>query len=108
MKVKKTGENSEAGLGPLRAEINECDRQINRLLVRRFELVKQVGRYKAAHNLPVLDEAREKELLAERKSQTPADTDSPVEEIFKLILEQSRRIQMELRLDAAGGSDDRH
>lgn len=92
---KKPSEGKDAGLASLRAEIDECDKQIIELLARRFRLVRKVGEYKAIHSLPVLDEARENELLHDRRRQ--AGENYSVEEIFQLILEQSRRIQMKVR-----------
>lgn len=90
----------DEGLDGLRDGIDECDRQIIRLLARRFELAKEIGRYKAIHNLPILDEAREKELLSDRICQAPAGDGRYIEEIFKLILDQSRQIQRKLRESA--------
>jgi chorismate mutase len=92
---KKPSEGNDAGLASLRAEIDKCDAQIIRLLARRFRLVRKVGEYKAIHNLPVFDEVRENQLLSDRKRQ--AGENYSIEEIFKVILEQSRRIQMKVR-----------
>ncbi len=104
MKAKKPREGEETSLASLRAEIDECDKQIIKLLARRFELVKKIGVYKAIHNLPVLDEARENELLTDRKRQ--AGINYKIEDIFKLILEQSRQIQMKVREEPSPGKSD--
>ncbi len=51
--------------------INEVDEEMARLFVRRMEAVRQVAAYKQAHGLPILDEAREEQILrkgAERVS----------------------------------------
>ena len=93
MELKKDYESKDASLESMRAEIDECDRQIIQLLDRRFELVRKIGVYKAIHNLPVLDEARETELLSDKKRQASVAGHYSVEDIFKPILEQSRQIQ---------------
>lgn len=103
MAVRRKRDTADAGLEALRAEVDECDKQIIRLLSRRFELVREIGRHKAINNLPVRDEAREAQLLSDRKRQAP---DVPVDKIFQSILEQSRRIQAEVREEMAGKSTD--
>ena len=86
----------ESGLEVLRSEIDECDREIIGLLSRRFELVEKIGLYKARHNLPVRDEAREREILADRKHQA-ASFDGCIERIFRFILQESRQVQDKVR-----------
>ena len=51
-------------LQSLRAKIDQIDRQIAQLFCQRMAVTRQVGEYKAAHGLPVLDVAREKQVLA--------------------------------------------
>ena len=106
METKKVNEGKDAGLESLRAEIDECDRQIIELLARRFELVRKIGMYKANHNLPVVDEARETEILRDRKRQSSAGKNYSVDNIFKLILEESRQIQTSVRKDLNQGKPD--
>lgn len=86
-----------ASLEALRAKIDECDEQIVELLARRFELVRKIGMYKANHNLPVLDEKREGELLSRKRQQASRVKNYLVESIFEIILDESRRIQKDLR-----------
>lgn len=45
-------------LDDLRTQIDAIDQQLISLLAQRLALVSEVGRYKAAHNLPPLDSAR--------------------------------------------------
>jgi len=106
MATKRVNEGKDAGLESLRAKIDECDRQIIELLARRFELVRQIGIYKANHNLPVVDEARETDLLLDRRRQSSAGRNYSVDDIFKLILEESRQIQMSVRDDLSQGKPD--
>ena len=97
MDVKKANEDKDTRLEALRAEIDECDKHIIKHLVRRFELARKVGIHKAIHNLPVLDETREARILADRNRQASEIGDYPVEEIFRLIIEESRQVQIKVR-----------
>ena len=107
MKVKKASEGKDAAsLESLRAKIDECDKQIIELLARRFELVRKIGMHKAIHNLPVIDEAREAELLSDRRRQASVAGNYSVENIFKLILEDSRQIQIKVREDLSPDKSD--
>lgn len=97
MKSGEIYEGEGAGLESLRAEIDECDKQIIAFLARRFELVRKIGMYKAIHNLPVVDEARETELLSDRVRRASGGGNYAVENIFKLIMGESRLIQKKVK-----------
>ena len=47
----------------LREKINGIDNQISKLFLKRMELVRGVAEYKRDNNLPILDAAREQEIL---------------------------------------------
>jgi len=104
MGTKKAVEGkNDAALEALRAEIDECDRQIIALLARRLDAVRQIGQYKAIHKLPVFDEAREAKLLADRKKQAAATANYSVEKFFQLLLEESRQIQEKMKKNLNSG-----
>jgi chorismate mutase len=85
MRPRKPAEAKNGlALEALRAEIDECDRKIIRLLARRLDAVQKIGQYKKIHKLPVFDEAREAKLLADRKRQAAANANYSIEKIFKL------------------------
>jgi chorismate mutase len=50
-------------LDELRTQIDLIDRNIITSLAERMELVEEIGRYKAAHNMVALDEGRRDALL---------------------------------------------
>lgn len=78
-----------------RDHIDGIDRDIVRLIARRMELVRRAARAKAALGAPVLDAAREAELLAARArwaDESKIDA-SGVEDVFRSILTLSRRTQ---------------
>lgn len=61
-------------LRDIRAQINDIDAQLVPLFLKRMETSLEVAKYKQAHNLPVLDKARERELL-KRVSEMTDDKD---------------------------------
>ncbi len=50
----------KSDLNQIRDEINHVDKEIVKLLEKRFNLALNVGVYKLMNNLPVLDDEREK------------------------------------------------
>ena len=66
--------------------------ELTALLARRLALAGEIGRYKAAQGLPVLDEAREKEVLARRGDLLPQRRQQ-VERLFRLLMAESREEQ---------------
>ncbi|MBE6634709.1 MAG: bifunctional chorismate mutase/prephenate dehydratase [Ruminococcaceae bacterium] len=47
----------------IRKDINDIDREMRELFARRMAAAKDVAEYKAAHGLPILDAAREREVI---------------------------------------------
>lgn len=50
-------------LDELRQEIDEIDQEILKILVKRVEVVKQIGELKNEQNLPIVDEQRKEQVL---------------------------------------------
>lgn len=50
-------------LEDLRREIDEIDQEILSILVRRAGVVKQIGKLKNEHNMPIIDDERKEKLL---------------------------------------------
>ena len=82
-----------------RAEIDLCDREMAALFVRRMAAVEHIADYKTAAGLPVLDAAREAEVI---RRNCDALGDSPYTEEYRALLTammaisrgyQSRRIK---------------
>ena len=68
----------------LRRRIDELDREIVRLLEERMSICRRLGEIKRAHNMPILDSAREK-IVLERAG--------VFREVFSAIIELCRRAQ---------------
>ena len=81
-------------LKELRTEIDTIDRQLASLFARRMDVCRQVGEYKKEHGLPVLDEAREREVLASKAALLEDPALRPhVTSLFETILASSRMLQ---------------
>jgi prephenate dehydrogenase len=78
-----------------RDHIDAVDGEIVRLLAQRMQLSQRAARAKAALGAPVLDGAREAELLAARRQWAAASKIDPdaVAEVFRAVLTMSRRGQ---------------
>ena len=57
-------------LDALRGEIDQIDRQLVELFLRRMEVTGRVGAYKQARGIPVLDAARERQVIAAKTAMT--------------------------------------
>ena len=81
-------------LKSLREEIDGIDRQIAALFQQRMKVTEQVGRYKLRRQMKVLDEEREKQVLAAKTalSDDPA-MQSALTTLFETIMSISRRQQ---------------
>lgn len=89
-------------LNALREEIDEIDRKLVALFEQRMAVTEQVGRYKLANGIPVLDRSREEQVLAGKVAllENKALTED-VTNLFEAIMTISRRQQQKL-LDERG------
>jgi chorismate mutase len=63
-----------------------------KLLVKRFEITKKIRIYKKANNLPVMDKQREEHVLREKTGSSGLPRKF-IQDFYKIIFEESRRIQ---------------
>ena len=80
------------GLEALRLQLDDVDRQLVGLLVRRQELSRDIGAYKAAHGLPVRDPEREAQVLRSRGDLAPEHR-AEVERLYETLMALSREQQ---------------
>ena len=81
-----------AALAELREQIDRVDESLVAAVAARFRLAEEVGTLKGASGIPVLDPAREAEIVR-RASQTARAEDVPVEgmrQLFWVVLDYCR------------------
>ena len=82
-------------LRELRKKIDEVDKELLALLLKRLELVDQVAGVKKANNLPVFVPGREDEILDTLTANVDGKYASFVRDLFTGILDVSKRYQVE-------------
>lgn len=83
-------------LTALRNDIDAIDRQITDLFTRRMAVTKQVGEYKLARGMKVLDRTREAQVLAQKAAQVDGSMRTDVTALYETIMNLSRRQQRRL------------
>ncbi|WP_125768212.1 chorismate mutase [Lapidilactobacillus wuchangensis] len=83
-------------LEPERQEIDEIDQQLVDLLVRRLAVSEKIATTKLAHNLPLLDQQREKLVYQRVADQTPVDKRPYLKTLFTDIMLVSKQYQAKL------------
>jgi chorismate mutase len=79
-----------------RAEIDEVDRELLRLLNRRARLAAKVGRLKRAAGLPLNDPEREQQVLRQLQQANTGPLDQrAISKLFRRIIRESRRVEMQ-------------
>ncbi len=88
-------------LSVLRAMIDTIDRDILRLLSRRYGLVAEVAEHKREHRIAIRDFKREREIIQDRRRRATPLGLSPemIESMFRLILWASRDRQAALKAE---------
>ncbi len=77
--------------------INEADREIAQQWEKRMKAVERVIQYKMEHNLPVLDAAREAEVIARNVLMIQDEHLKPYYvETLKMMMEISKKYQKEI------------
>jgi monofunctional chorismate mutase len=70
-----------------RKEIDECDRKLVNALIERFKVVKKIGDYKKANNLPIVDKEREKKVYEKVRNLAGNDINPDIiENIYRTII----------------------
>ena len=83
----------EFDLNKLREEINQTDRELIELFKKRMNIASDIARYKKENNLPVLDAARERELLGKISDLAGKDLDGYARTLWRTMLDVSRAYQ---------------
>jgi len=86
------------GLDPFRRRLDSLDEQIARLLGERFEVCREVARYKSEHEIPMMQpervaQVRERYLQRGVEAHLPADFTA---DLFELLIAATCRMEDEL------------
>lgn len=79
-----------------RRELDGIDDELLQLFCRRMEIAAQIGAYKKANGLPVLDPARERQILLKIRDKSPEGMGDYAVSLYSLIFELSRASQNRL------------
>lgn len=77
----------------LRSRIDKIDRQLMELLDERFEVAREIGRYKEQHNLSIYDAKRERDKIDALGQMVPKEKKEYMERIMMKIMEQCRTFE---------------
>ncbi len=98
-----------SGLEPFRARLDVLDEQIARLLGERFEVCREVARYKSEHEIPMMQpervaQVRERYLRRGAEVELPADFTAA---LFELLIGATCKLEDELMATASATAEDR-
>ncbi|MBQ5406241.1 MAG: chorismate mutase [Oscillospiraceae bacterium] len=79
-----------------RRELDGIDDELLQLFCRRMEIAAQIGAYKKANGLPILDPARERQILLKIRDKSPEGMGDYAVSLYSLIFELSRASQNRL------------
>jgi monofunctional chorismate mutase len=82
-----------------RNQIDEIDNQLFALFCKRMEVVSNVAAYKKEHQLPILNQQREDDIIARHSEQAPDELKSYASDFFKMLMSISRNYQSDLFKD---------
>ena len=80
-------------LNELRNEINQIDEEILRLFLRRMDVAEQVADYKRAHDLPIYQPQREREILKKAADAAGPEKGGYARVLFSMLMELSKSSQ---------------
>ncbi len=76
-----------------RKKINVIDRNIVKLLLKRFDLAKQIGNYKSRNKMKIIDKKREMQVINNIKKYSNKENKKFITNVFKNIINYSKKIQ---------------
>ena len=88
-------------LSEIRERINNINNEMLKLFLERMKLSESVAEQKKANGLPILDKARERQILAEMTEKAGPENEAYVYQFFTEIMNLSKARQNELLSDAS-------
>ena len=93
--AKLNRKEKEILLDQLRKEINKIDSRIAAQLVKRINVVIEIGMIKKSMGLSTYDAQREKEIESNIKKEDDSSINKALKNIYERIIDESRAIQRE-------------
>ena len=81
-------------LNKVREKIDLIDKELLDILVKRFDLVKQVARIKKENNLPIVDPERERKVIESKLDLTDLP-DEFVGKLYRLLIDTAVKMEVE-------------
>lgn len=96
--VIRSGAPVEDELSLLRQQIDDCDHELLAVLARRMSVSREIGRFKKAHNLRVVQPARYQDMINARLNEADSHglSRSFIERVMQAIHEESVQQQLDL------------
>lgn len=77
-----------------RKKIDACDKKITEALIERFEIVKEIGEYKKANNISIVDKKREEKVFEKVKNLSQNKiSPNTIEKIYRIIMDAAIDLQ---------------
>ena len=80
-------------INELRTKINKMDKELLELFKERMKISEEIGLYKKENNLPILDKAREREILSRLTENADTEMSGYIKVLFASIFEMSKTHQ---------------
>lgn len=80
----------------LRAEVDSIDEELNKLFIKRLEVVKHILEEKKIDKMDILDKNREDKIFEKLKKETPEEYFKYSKDLFQNILKISKKYQGDL------------
>lgn len=77
----------------LRAEVDSIDEELNKLFIKRLEVVSHIREEKKLNKMDILDKNREDKIFLKLKSETPDEYFKYSKDLFQNILRISKEFQ---------------
>lgn len=81
----------------LRAEVDSIDEELNKLFIKRLEVVSHIREEKKLNKMDILDKNREDKIFLKLKSETPEEYFKYSKDLFQNILRISKEFQGEIK-----------
>lgn len=81
----------------LRAEVDSIDEELNKLFIKRLEVVSHIREEKKLNKIDILDKNREDKIFSKLKSETHEEYFKYSKDLFQNILRISKEFQGEIK-----------